>query len=104
MTTQNTGRVYDINTASELTILETPDMLATFNIKKAALWKRVKTQKLPPPIDNGGANGRARWTIGQIRSWTSALAEIKTQHQKERMQKLINENLSLKYNHSLDFL
>lgn len=80
------GTAYDINTALEHITLSTEDMIATFKVSKATLWRWIKQKKLPPPFDCRGR--AAQWTIGQIRDWQSARALAVTQSLKEQM---INE-------------
>lgn len=74
---------YDINTAPEHIILNSKDMLATFGISKATLWRWIKGKKLPPPFDF--VCYEARWTVGQIREWQSARAIAITEKLKNEM-------------------
>lgn len=77
------GTAYDINTAPDHITLATEDMIATFKVSKATLWRWIKQKKLPPPFDYRGY--AAQWTIGQIRDWQSARALAITQTLKKQM-------------------
>ena len=75
------GKVIDIATADESTVLDTFDMMATLGCSRDTIRLHMKKGIIPPALDRVGH--RYRWTVGYLKEWN----KIRTQKALDRLSK-----------------
>lgn len=61
------GRKIDLMTANDAMMLDTFDLMATYECSRDTIRVRMRKGIIPPALDRVG--GSYRWSVGYLREW-----------------------------------